>query len=214
MRDYVQEAAARHFICKLFGRVFAEEPDACLQELLSSDLTKHALRVVMSVSASDSDSEVKECDSLMFSVEDIASISNSEFTRLFVGPGALPAPPWESVYVSSKRSLFTHDTLKVRMFYKKCGYRIQSETNVPDDHIASELFFMAALAVEELEAREALDNERVDVLIDHQREFLDCHLLRWVDSFAACLAEYNPNSCYAHIASVLTGFLKAYRVSL
>lgn len=40
----------------------------------------------------------------------------------YVEPGSLPAPPWESAYLSEDRLLFQESTLEVRKAYLKYNY--------------------------------------------------------------------------------------------
>ena len=45
-----------------------------------------------------------------------------DFTQLFVGPYALPAPPWESVYRSNEHLLYRDTAFEVRKEYLKYNF--------------------------------------------------------------------------------------------
>ncbi len=91
-----------------------------------------------------------------------------EFNRLFVGPAKLAAPPYETVYVSDKRTLMQHSTLSVRKRYRAVGFEPEALNVQPDDHLAFELGFMVRLL-------ERGDEESLSALAD----FLENHLGRW-----------------------------------
>ena len=65
-----------------------------------------------------------------------------DYTRLFIGPGHVLAPPWESVYRSRERLLFDQATLDVRQAYARFGLQAPRLNHEPDDHLGLELAFM------------------------------------------------------------------------
>lgn len=166
----------RRFLYALVHRAFASEPDAAL------------LAVVLDEHARDECSLLDDADgaglSLWRALADEAACDEdgrlrSEYTRLFLGPEKLPAPPWESVYVNGEPLLFQESTLAVRDAYRRAGYLAAGYPREADDHVAIELDFMATLASKSCEAA-VLDREALAV----QLAFLEEHLLVWMDSFA------------------------------
>ena len=106
-----------------------------------------------------------------------------DYRELFVGPGHLLAPPWESVYTSEDHLIFEKSTLEVRAEYRKQGKQAPRLNRDPDDHISLELEFVRDLLGEVLAARGAGDQERADGLLrDHQR-FVNEHLMVWLPPF-------------------------------
>ncbi len=106
-----------------------------------------------------------------------------DYRELFIGPGHLLAPPWESVYTSDERLIFEKSTLEVRAEYRKQGKQAPRLNRDPDDHISLELEFLRDLLAEVLVARQAGDLERADgLLADHQR-FVNEHLMAWLPRF-------------------------------
>ena len=67
----------------------------------------------------------------------------SEYTRLFLGPDKLIAPPWESCYTSKERALFQESTLHVRSWYQQYSYVPAGYPTHPDDHISLMMHFLA-----------------------------------------------------------------------
>ena len=115
----------------------------------------------------------------------------SEYTRLFLGPEKLPAPPWESVYVTGEPLLFQESTLAVREAYRRSGYACVGYPREADDHVAIELDFMATLASKTCET---MGDDR-DVLAA-QLTFLEEHLLVWLDSFSERLGACGTVSAF------------------
>lgn len=107
-----------------------------------------------------------------------------EYTRLFVGPGQNPAPPYASFYLNGG-SLIGPETLAVRSAYLEWGMAPVQLDRVPDDHIALELCFMGYLNGETHTALTEGDDRRLGALLEAQASFLSDHLLTWVPRFCA-----------------------------
>src|SRR3972149_6655669 len=69
-----------------------------------------------------------------------------DYSRLFIGPGKVIAPPWESVFFNEARQTFQEQTLQVRNWYRRFGLEPEKIYHEPDDHIGLELTFLAHLA--------------------------------------------------------------------
>lgn len=140
-----------------------------------------------------------------------------DFTRMFVGPAKLVAPPWESVYLSGERLLFQPETLTVRQAYLKYGLLPESFLREADDHLALELEFMGhlsrlaeAYAGKGREAGEAAEDVKagLDRVLKDQKAFLEQHLLKWVPAFAADVRLGAETDFYKGVAMVLEGFVE------
>ncbi|MDP6883503.1 MAG: molecular chaperone TorD family protein, partial [Rhodospirillales bacterium] len=117
---------------------------------------------------------------------------NVEYTRLFEGPGFLPAPPYASYYLNGER-LMGPETVAARRTYLKEGVAARQRGQTPDDHIALELAFMAHLSDKIAEALDKGDDERCRDLRDVQKHFLRDHLLPWVPVFCLKVAAATPH---------------------
>ncbi|HEY3365474.1 MAG TPA: molecular chaperone TorD family protein [Symbiobacteriaceae bacterium] len=134
-----------------------------------------------------------------------------DYTRLFIGPDRLPAPPYESAYRSEDRLLFQPETLAVRQAYLAYGFAPRYLGSEPDDHIGLELNFLSEtcrLAVDHAGAGEGA--ALVAVLRD-QTSFLDEHVLKWAQAFAADTAAGANTAFYRGMAHLLAGFLSVDR---
>ncbi|HDR2471155.1 TPA: Tat proofreading chaperone DmsD [Enterobacter soli] len=66
--------------------------------------------------------------------------------RLFIGPYALPAPPWGSVWLDRESVLFGESTLALRQWMRDNAVAFEKQQNEPEDHIATLLMLAAWLA--------------------------------------------------------------------
>ncbi len=133
-----------------------------------------------------------------------------DYTRMFVGPYNLDAPPWESAYVSKERLIFQEETLRVRKKYLKYNLLPSNYGHEADDHLGLELDFMyrlSNLALERVMESDMDGNSYYEILSD-QKIFLEEHLLRWVPDFAQDMADSAETEFYMGMAKVLRGFLE------
>ncbi|EKT60753.1 Tat proofreading chaperone DmsD [Providencia burhodogranariea] len=86
------------------------------------------------------------------------------YQRLFVGPYALPVPPWGSVYLDKENVMFGISTLELRAWLRINQINIELDQNEPEDHIGL-LFMLTAWVIE----------HKPELL----RDFLEIHILPW-----------------------------------
>ena len=98
---------------------------------------------------------------------------DEQYQALFIGPNALPAPPWGSVYLDPESVIFGQSLLALRTFLKQHQIAFQSNQDEPEDHIGLMLMLAAYLA-----------ENRPHLL----PEFLSQHLLTWASYFLTQLA--------------------------
>ncbi len=132
----------------------------------------------------------------------------ADYTRLFIGPGQVLTPPWESVYFSEERLTFQEETLDVRNWYKQFGLQAAKVYNEPDDHIGLELEFIAHLATMGLDALEKNDAAAFDKSLDAQRGFLAEHLLKWAPDWCEQVQSRANTNFYRGISLVTRGALE------
>ena len=130
-----------------------------------------------------------------------------EYNRLFVGPGRLPCPPYESVHrkdtaeheVGMVMGPSTRDALRR---YAEAGFSVNPNFRDIPDHLQVELQFMYILCEKELEmAGEAeLWQRRYD-------DFVKLHLTPWIPSFADCVERKTESPFYKSAARLLREFI-------
>lgn len=131
-----------------------------------------------------------------------------DYTRLFIGPYSLPAPPWESVYLNKDKLLFQEETHRVRLAYLKYAFLPKHYQQEADDHLGLELDFMYQLANLTMEKGAAGDQDGFKELLRDQADFLKQHLLLWVPAFAANVRASADTGFYQGMARILQGFIQ------
>jgi putative dimethyl sulfoxide reductase chaperone len=129
----------------------------------------------------------------------------SDYTRLFIGPGTVLAPPWESVCSNDHRLIFQEQTFQVRQWYRQ--YDLQSDKlyNEPDDHIGLEFSFLSHLVKLALDAHEQGDLNTFEHYLDAQRRFLVEHPLQWVPFWATLVTENARTDFWRGVALLARG---------
>ena len=126
--------------------------------------------------------DAAQADQLFAELADCVSGSELEslkidYTRLFVGPFKLLAPPYGSVYLENSM-IMGESTVDVRNWYEKEGLDIVIN-DVPD-HIAMELEFMYYIVVKQIEVDKNSNMEIIQSCRQTQYSFLRTHLSRWL----------------------------------
>ena len=130
-----------------------------------------------------------------------------EYTRLFVGPHALPASPYESVYLSAVRLVMQEPTMEVRGRYRRAGLEIKDAEKGPDDHVSAEFEFMEYLCGRIEEASKKDDEKRALEYLIEQKEFLEEHILKWVPAFCQDIFRSSTSEFYRGASMLTKGFL-------
>jgi TorA maturation chaperone TorD len=127
---------------------------------------------------------------------------------LFEGPDHVLACPYESVYLSEEHLTFEEQTLAVRAFYNQFGVQAPSVGREPDDHIGLELSFISHLALMGLDAIEASDADSETAMIASIGDFLENHLLRWVDDCLDRVVENATTDFYRGLGHLTRGTVR------
>lgn len=127
---------------------------------------------------------------------------------LFEGPDHVLACPYESVYLSDEHLTFEKQTLGVRAFYNRFGVEAPSVGKEPDDHIGLELSFISHLCVLGLDAIESSDADAETAMIASIGDFLEQHLLRWVDDCLDRVVEHATTDFYRGLGHLTRGTVR------
>ncbi len=200
---------ARGFAYSLLTRIFLEEPSLELvRSLVESDV------VSLFPYAGEADLIGQGVDEVREFLRDHAVVSPTsvdevrwDYTRMFVGPDRLPAPPWESAYRTEDRLLFQEETLAVRLAYAQHGFVNPHLGAEPDDHIGLELSFMYETCRLAAEQAATGDEAGLTGILRDQEDFLTQHLLRWAPAFAADVTETAQTGFFRGFAHLLNGYL-------
>jgi TorA maturation chaperone TorD len=148
--------------------------------------------------------------------EEIKKMGNAEllkidYSKLFIGPYKLFAPPYGSMYLEGKRKIMGDSTIDVRNMYREVGLDISVDFKEPPDHIAAELEFMHYLIAKEIEAIKSNDFKRARQYLQKQKKFLKNHLGVWVFEFTNKIEAQATTDFYKHLAKFTKIFIKKDR---
>lgn len=130
-----------------------------------------------------------------------------DFTKMFIGPDELIAPPWESSYMNEDKLLFQKETLEVRYCYLKYGYIPKNFPREADDHIGLELDFMYQL--NELAKKQFNQGNiaQMQEILQEQLLFLQNHLTQWVPQLTENIIKGADTDFYRGTAYMLAGLI-------
>jgi len=126
-----------------------------------------------------------------------------EYERLFVGPGQVPCPPYESFWredvpVDIRRTLMGPCTAELKEIYSDLGLQMSSQSVELPDHIAIELEAMAyALSFEET--------------APVARRIFEEHLARWLPRLCRAVAHEVEEGFYRDLAVLTLDWLAAIK---
>ncbi|MCB8816987.1 TorD/DmsD family molecular chaperone [Desulfosporosinus shakirovi] len=127
-----------------------------------------------------------------------------EYNRLFVGPAAPVAPPYESVYLSPDHLVMREQTLAVREIYRRENLQAVGQRHEPDDFISIELEFAAYLLNRIIEAEAAKNNAKIQLYKTLYREFWNQHLGLWLGTFAHTISQSAKHPVFSSLSNVLS----------
>jgi TorA maturation chaperone TorD len=131
-----------------------------------------------------------------------------EFSKLFVGPFKLLAPPYGSVYLEPGRRVMGDSTIDARNWYREAGLDFSDNLKEAPDHITIELEFVYYLIYKELEAIANSDGEAALATLNKRKGFLVNHLGAWVSGFADKVEENAETDFYKDLARLTNAFVQ------
>lgn len=139
-----------------------------------------------------------------------------EYARIFLSAGVTSddkcAAPYESVFTSPEGLLMQDARDDVVRVYRSQGFEVDKSLNDIEDHLAFELQFLAGMAERTRQA--LLDGEPVDALLHVQIEFIDEHILNWIDALATRVANVAESAFYPAIMRIIKGYVVEHRAIL
>ena len=195
--------AGRGYVFSVLHRLLGSEPTKELLDAVSSEESLAAL----SLFEGDSEAAAKLKAVLASCRELDADAAKMEYTRLFLGPDKLIAPPWESCYTAKERALFQESTLHVRSWYQQYSYVPAGYPSHPDDHISLMMHFLA-LTTER--AKACFDQDLLcgyKSLLEGQKLFEKNHILNWMDAYCADMDKSETKLLYPQLVRAMADFI-------
>ena len=128
---------------------------------------------------------------------------NVDYSRLFLGPFGVLAPPFGSVYLNpAKKMVMDETTAQVEEIYLKAGLDVDADFNNPADHITVELEFMHYLHHQENTFLGENNNIKAEEFRELRSVFFRNHLGKWGQAFADKVIKNARTDFYRHLGSV------------
>lgn len=129
------------------------------------------------------------------------SVLDQEYERLFVGPGFLPCPPYESVWQKDQSSnsgkmVMGSCTTELNELYSKLGIQLSQQNSELPDHIAVEL--------------EALSYSMENYELAELNTIFGKHLASWLPAFCSSVVENSALPFYKTLANTTMLFIELY----
>lgn len=195
--------AGRAYVFSLLHKLLGAEPTKELLDVVSSKESLEAIALF----ESDSEAAAKLKEVLASCCDLDVDAAKTEYTRLFLGPDKLIAPPWESCYTAKERALFQASTLQVRSWYQQYSYVPAGYPSHPDDHISLMMHF---LALTTQRAAECLESDLMcgyRSLLEGQKLFEKNHILNWMDAYCTDMDQSETKVLYPQLVRAMTEFV-------
>lgn len=134
-----------------------------------------------------------------------------EYTRLFLGPFGVIAPPYGSVYLDGEQRVMGDSTMEVIRRYRNEGLSGSSDVRELPDHVSVELEFMSYLVFKEIKALEICDPGAAAEAVEKQEKFSAEILRRWIPPFCERIKENSENGFYTALAQCASTFIGGSR---
>ncbi len=131
-----------------------------------------------------------------------------DFAHLFIGPGPLLAPPWESVYRNEERLIFDKQTLQVRLLFRQFGMVVPTVHHEPEDHFGLEMMFVAHLCQVALDGIRTGQAYQTDLALAGIDSFFREHVSTWAHPFLADVKEAAKTPYYRGLSLLASGTIK------
>ncbi len=131
-----------------------------------------------------------------------------DYSRLFVGPFKLLAPPFGSYYLDNQQ-MMGESTVDVKEFYEKAGLEISESFNNLPDHIAAELEFLYYLVFNEINAFQRENGNSAQWFRDLRFIFTERQIGQWAEAFATNIDQHARCTFYKELAKITFMVLNA-----
>lgn len=130
-----------------------------------------------------------------------------DYAKLFLGPGATLAPPYESAWRAQAGDVGGESTQALIELYDSGGFELDPDFRDLPDHVAVELEFLYTLEFQLAASLKANDGKAFEHAGTLRWALLNQHLGIWVDPFANALGNHAVCDFYRQLGKFTSGFL-------
>lgn len=203
LEDNKGDAACRSKCYEIFSELFYQ-PNK--EELLSKKILIDLVDALVNLNL-----EAKQfAEKMINSINEYdAEQLTVEYSRLFVGPFTVLAPPYGSVYIDSGRALMGDSTLDIMHLYREAGLVFRDGYKEVPDHITIELEFLHFITYQELVALHSNNNDDLKKYLKTQVLFINKYFGKWILPFCEKILSSTENSYYRNLAECLQQFTQS-----
>ena len=141
-----------------------------------------------------------------------------DYARVFLSAGVhegFTAEPYESVFTSEDHLMMQDARDDVLGIYRANGVDVDPALHMPEDHLGLEFEFLAVMADKTAEALRAAEAEEGGDfaesarLVSVQRDFIERHILKWIDSLTAKVDEFARLPLYPALMRIAKAYSQA-----
>ena len=191
--DYLKDAANYYrFLSRLF---YKELDESLIQDLVQTQKTIELTDDLDETERNFVLGNNKMVRFLERRTPDTLTQSRCDYARVFLGAGQTqenPVSPFESVYTSEDQLLMQGARDDVYRVFRSERLALEDEYNMPEDHLAFELQYLAHVAQEVVQMAESRDTAQAETRFQAYLSFFENHVANWVTRFcdeAAALAK-------------------------
>lgn len=118
--------------------------------------------------------------------------------------------PVASLYVDEEGEFYTAERKKVSSIFRNEYLRLRQDIHLPEDHLAFELEFLAALCDQCLDCLHKGQHEEALRKLELSSSFVTDNILTWFDQFAAMCEYLVETRFYRGVLLLTKGFLEIY----
>ncbi len=126
-----------------------------------------------------------------------------DFANIYLSHG-YRASPYESVWRDEEQLERQLPMFEISQIYRQHGLAAADRQTMPDDHLSLQLEFIAYLCEQ---AQDKAD-------LQQAADFMDAHLLLWIDEFARCVSSRCATLFYAGLAALSASYIDELRDDL
>jgi putative dimethyl sulfoxide reductase chaperone len=129
------------------------------------------------------------------------------YTRLFLGPPVVLAPPYASFYLD-RGVVMGPSSVEMMKLYGEAGLRLDDEFDEMPDHVAVVLEFLYYLLFKEERAGARNADEEKEKLQNIKTRFLKHYVFPWVPRFCGEIKRADEHPAYSKLAECLDWFIQ------
>ncbi|SNR99147.1 chaperone TorD involved in molybdoenzyme TorA maturation [Anaerovirgula multivorans] len=202
MKEFLDREQARALSYHLLAQCYGFPTEALKEEKIAD----HLLQLLPLIEESTEES-IEKMKKYLEEVKDLQELQ-LDFSKLFIGPQNLLAPPYGSLYLENKGQIMGESTYDVVRLFNEAGVKKLKDVKEPQDHIRIELEFMYCLIDETIIACKEGSWEKAEKYIRLQLEFLNHHLGRWIKPFTDNVYNHAETVFYKNLALATVNYIK------